>query len=112
MKIAEYQQMMDYLTGPRERFSNGGKPGDLVTIGNKKYTKERLKELNKAAKKRGYTDFQSVPVGKERDNVARDATRRSKGVAEGKGRPGVKKDYQVKTGEKDLVQLRDRREEN
>ena len=25
MKIAEYQQMMDYLTGPRERFSNGGK---------------------------------------------------------------------------------------
>ena len=37
MKIAEYQQMMDYLTGPRERFSNGGKPGDLVTIGNKKY---------------------------------------------------------------------------
>ncbi len=103
MKIAEYQQMMDYLTGPRERFSNGGKPGDLVTIGNKKYTKERLKELNKAAKKRGYTDFQSVPVGKERDNVARDATRRSKGVAEGKGRPGVKKDYQVKTGEKDLA---------
>ena len=103
MKIAHYEQMMDYLTGPRERFSNGGKPGDLVTIGNKKYTKERLEELNKAAKKRGYTDFQSVPVGKERDNVARDATRRSKGVAEGKGRPGVKKDYQVKTGEKDLA---------
>ena len=24
MKIAEYQQMMDYLTGPREKFSNGG----------------------------------------------------------------------------------------
>jgi len=24
MKIAEYQQMMDYLTGPRERFNNGG----------------------------------------------------------------------------------------
>tara|TARA_X000001388_G_scaffold32626_1_gene23051 strand:+ start:33 stop:2342 length:2310 start_codon:yes stop_codon:yes gene_type:complete len=103
MKIAHYEQMMDYLTGPRERFRNGGKPGDLVTIGNKKYTKERLEELNKAAKKRGYTDFQSVPVGKERDNVARDATRRSKGVAEGKGRPGVKKDYQVKTGEKDLA---------
>ncbi len=27
MKIAEYQQMMDYLTGPRERFSNGGRTG-------------------------------------------------------------------------------------
>ena len=38
MKIAHYEQMMDYLTGPRERFRNGGKPGDLVTIGNKKYT--------------------------------------------------------------------------
>ena len=24
MKIAEYQQMMDYLTGPRERFDKGG----------------------------------------------------------------------------------------
>ena len=27
MKIAEYQQMMDYLTGPRERFRNGGRTG-------------------------------------------------------------------------------------
>ena len=25
MKIAEYQQMMDYLTGPRESFRNGGR---------------------------------------------------------------------------------------
>ncbi len=24
MKIAHYEQMMDYLTGPRERFNNGG----------------------------------------------------------------------------------------
>ena len=24
MKIAHYEQMMDYLTGPRESFSNGG----------------------------------------------------------------------------------------
>ena len=103
MKIAHYEQMMDYLTGPRERFSNGGKPGDLVTIGNKKYTKERLEELNKAAKKRGYTDFQSVPVGKERDNVARDATRRQQNKPIGKGSPGQPKTYQVKTGPKDLA---------
>ena len=27
MKIREYKQMMDYLTGPREGFSNGGKVG-------------------------------------------------------------------------------------
>ena len=27
MKIAEYQQMMDYLTGPRERFADGGRIG-------------------------------------------------------------------------------------
>tara|TARA_Y100001938_G_scaffold61550_1_gene85599 strand:- start:227 stop:2314 length:2088 start_codon:yes stop_codon:yes gene_type:complete len=27
MKIAEYQQMMDYLTGPRESFRNGGRIG-------------------------------------------------------------------------------------
>jgi hypothetical protein len=27
MKIAEYQQMMDYLTGPRERFRDGGRIG-------------------------------------------------------------------------------------
>ena len=97
MKISQYNQMMAYLTRPV--FKDGG----LITIGNKKYTKERLDQLNAAAKRKGYKDFQSVPVGKERDNVARDATRRAKGVAEGKGRPGVKKDYQVRTGPKDLA---------
>ena len=105
MKIADYEQMMAHLM--RQGYNKGGyvrlKNGGLITIGNKKYTKERLEQLNAAAKRKGYEDFQSVPVGKERDNVARDATRRAKGVAEGKGRPGVKKDYQVKTGPKDLA---------
>jgi hypothetical protein len=43
MKIAEYQQMMDYLTGPRERFSNGGMP----------FTKKQKKIAEAFAKKKG-----------------------------------------------------------
>jgi len=103
-KKKRFEKLKEYLENPEEveemlELQDGG----LITIGNKKYTKERLDQLNAAAKRKGYEDFQSVPVGKERDNVARDATRRAKGVAEGKGRPGVKKDYQVKTGPKDLA---------
>ena len=29
MKIAHYEQMMDYLTGPRERFRDGGRIGNF-----------------------------------------------------------------------------------
>jgi hypothetical protein len=76
---------------------------DFVVIGNKKITKERLNQLNEAAKKYGFKDFASVEGRANRINVAKEATRRAEGIAEGKGRPGVKKDYQVKTGEKDLA---------
>jgi hypothetical protein len=76
---------------------------DFVVIGNKKISKERLNQLNEAAKKYGFKDFASVEGRDNRINVAKEATRRAEGVAEGKGRPGVKKDYQVKTGEKDLA---------
>ena len=69
----------------------------------RKVSEERLKFLNEAAEKYGYKDFKSVEGRDNRINVAKDATRREKGVSEGKGRPGVKKDYQVKTGEKDLA---------
>jgi hypothetical protein len=76
---------------------------DFVVIGNKKISKERLNQLNEAAKKYGFKDFASVEGRDNRINVAKEATRRAEGVAEGKGRPGVKKDYQVKTGEKILL---------
>jgi hypothetical protein len=76
---------------------------DFVVIGNKKISKERLNELNEAAKKYGFKDFASVEGRDNRINVAKEATRRAEGVAEGKGRPGVQRDYQVKTGEKDLA---------
>jgi hypothetical protein len=76
---------------------------DFVVIGNKKISKERLNQLNEAAKKYGFKDFASVEGRDNRINVAKEATRRAEGVAEGKGRPGVKKDYQVKTGKKDLA---------
>ena len=76
---------------------------DFVVIGNKKISKERLNQLNEAAKKYGFKDFASVEGRDNRINVAKEATRRAEGVAEGKGRPGVQRDYQVKTGEKDLA---------
>ena len=48
MKIAEYQQMMDYLTGPRERFSNGG------NVLPKKKPKEEAEKVNKARKEKTF----------------------------------------------------------
>ena len=32
MKIGEYKQMMDYLTGPREGFSNGGAVRENISL--------------------------------------------------------------------------------
>ena len=68
-----------------------------------KLTSERLNQLNEAAKKYKFKDFASVKGRANRLKVAAEATRRAEGIAEGKGRPGVKKDYQVKTGKKDLA---------
>ena len=55
-----------------------------------KLTPERLKFLNEAAKKYGYKDFASVKGRDNRINVAKEATRRQKGVPIGKGSPGKK----------------------
>ena len=46
MKIAEYQQMMDYLTGPRERFSNGGSVEGEKLISSLKKKKDSLGRPN------------------------------------------------------------------
>ena len=152
MKIAHYEQMMDYLTGPRERFRSGGiakpkrglvdEPGSyagegitvtevnkyrkegltakeivkklsesldrnvnlseyekfltanrskLVKVIPQKITKERKKFLDKAAKKKGYKNYASVTDQYERDLIGTDATRRQKGVLEGKGGIGYDK---------------------
>jgi hypothetical protein len=40
MKIAEYQQMMDYLTGPRERFNGGGSVKNKTVLPKKKPEEE------------------------------------------------------------------------
>ena len=152
MKIAHYEQMMDYLTGPRERFRSGGiakpkrglvdEPGSyagegitvtevnkyrkqgltakeiikklsesldrnvnlseyekfltankskLVKVIPQKITKERKKFLDKAAKKKGYKNYASVTDQAERELIGSDATRRQKGVLEGKGGIGYDK---------------------
>tara|TARA_R110002020_G_scaffold82374_2_gene203951 strand:+ start:103 stop:2391 length:2289 start_codon:yes stop_codon:yes gene_type:complete len=46
MKIAEYQQMMDYLTGPREKFSNGGSVEGEKLISSLKKKKDSLGRPN------------------------------------------------------------------
>jgi hypothetical protein len=89
----------------REEFNRGS---DYMT--NRVTDPERLKFLNEAAKKFGYKDWNSVPKTKpipgkraygDRENIAQEATRRQKGVVEGKGRPGVEKDYKVISNPKD-----------
>jgi len=61
-----------------------------------------IKLLNTAAKKYGYKDFASVPTNTaDRSNILRDAKRRESGAAEGKGRPGVKKEYKTISPMKD-----------
>ena len=46
MKIAHYEQMMDYLTGPRERFSNGGSVEGEKLIASLKNKKDKLGRPN------------------------------------------------------------------
>ena len=52
MKIAHYEQMMDYLTGPRERFRSGGiaKPKRGLVDEPGSYSKPS-KEMEKIAQK-------------------------------------------------------------
>jgi len=52
MKIAEYQQMMDYLTGPRERFNGGGSVKNKTVLPKKKPEEE--------VKKRKIKNFEKV----------------------------------------------------
>jgi len=52
MKIAEYQQMMDYLTGPRERFNGGGSVRNKTILPKKKPEEE--------VKKRKIKNFEKV----------------------------------------------------
>ena len=52
MKIAEYQQMMDYLTGPRERFNGGGSVRNKTVLPKKKPEEE--------VKKRKIKNFEKV----------------------------------------------------
>ena len=133
MKIADYNQMMAYLTRPeplplpkpeellkiqeqnridrlrktmeeigpglmdesvdfieREEFNRGS---DYFT--SRVTDPERLKFLNEAAKKFGYDSWADVPKTKpvpgkraygDREKIAQEATRRQKGVVEGKGK--------------------------
>ncbi len=133
MKIAEYNQMMAYLTRPEPLPQP--KPEELLDLQEQKrkdrlrktmeeigpglmdesvdfierenfdkgsdyFTKRvtdptRLKFLNEAAKKFGYDSWEDVPKTKpvpgkraygDREKIAQEATRRQKGVVEGKGK--------------------------
>ena len=73
----------------------------LPFVAPNKISKKRLKFLNEEAVKLGYKDFASVPRTEQkqpgvrgygpRENILTRATRREKGVPEGKGSPGVKR---------------------
>jgi len=73
-----------------ESFVTENKP-KLVKVIPQKITKERKKFLDQAAKKFGYKNFASVTDQTERDLIGSDATRRQKGVLEGKGGIGPDK---------------------
>ena len=73
-----------------ELFVTENKP-KLVKVTPQKITKERKKFLDKAAKKKGYKNYASVTDQTERDLIGSDATRRQKGVLEGKGGIGPDK---------------------
>ena len=82
--IFEFSQRNPAAEGGRMEFGRGGKPTSSIKL------------LNTAAKKYGYKDFASVPTNTaDRSNILRDAKRRESGAPEGKGRPGVKKEYKT-----------------
>ena len=73
-----------------EKFLTANK-SKLVKVIPQKITKERKKFLDKAAKKKGYKNYASVTDQAERELIGSDATRRQKGVLEGKGGIGYDK---------------------
>ena len=74
-----------------ELFVTENKPKLVTVTKGKKITKERKKFLNKAAQKKGYKNYASVTDQYERDLIGTDATRREKGVFEGRGGIGPDK---------------------
>ena len=58
----------------------------LPAVSVHKISGERLARLNAAAQKYNYANWEAVPIGLERNKIAREATRRAKGVVEGKGK--------------------------
>ena len=74
---------------------DGSRPG----YNGRKIDDERLQFLNESAKKYGYENYESVPTTKQnqpgkrvygvKEKILSDATRRQKGLPEGKGSPGI-----------------------
>ena len=88
--------------GSRPGYSKSKKEGGDFSdsyFTNRITDKKRLKILDEVAKKYGYKNFESVPQPKQkepgkrpygdRQKILQDATRRQKGIPEGKGSPGV-----------------------
>ena len=86
------QQIADELGVKKGVIESRIKEEEMPRVSNKKIKPERLKFLNDAAKKYGFKDFVSVKGRNNRINIAKEATRRQDGIAEGKGRPGVERD--------------------
>ena len=63
----------------------------LPAASTQKISAARLAELNTVAKTFGYNTFYEAPIGNIRDNIARNATRRSLNIPQGKGSPGIPK---------------------
>jgi len=64
MKIAHYEQMMDYLTGPRERFNGGGSVRNKTVLPKKKPEEE--------VKKRKIKNFEKVKGALENPDKVRE----------------------------------------
>jgi len=78
------------------------KAAKLPPVSSRKISAERMTQLNAAAKRYNYKSFDDITERSVKINVAKDATRRALNIPKGKGGPGLKKTYQVKTGIHDL----------
>jgi len=87
--------MKKYFMGGSVTTPKRGLVDEPGSYAGKPVSKERLKFLNEAAKKFEYKDWNSVPKTKpipgeraygDREKIAQEATRRQKGVVEGKGK--------------------------
>ena len=106
MKIAEYQQMMDYLTGPRERFNGGGSVKNKTVLPKKKPEEE--------VKKRKIKNFEKVKGALENPKEVKEMIDKPKrGLVDEPGKysqppkaktalsGGVKKQFKSKSRQKD-----------